>query len=141
MKSAKIVDVLTMQGQNKVGKFSQITQELGNQDINILGFTGIAENGNELTSLLVEQPEQAQSLLSKKGVDAQLEEAVVVETPNRPGVAGQLTDPLQKEKVNLNKAFPFVVEDGKKSGLVLQTSDPKTTKSLLEQHAKQKVQK
>lgn len=134
--NAKIVQLLTMESQN-TSNFSKLTRELGKQDINILGFTGIAQNGNKMTSLLVEDPEQARTVLDGEGMDVRLEEAIAIQTPHKPGVAGQLTGSLEQKEINLNKTFPFVEEGGRQSGLVFQTPDSQSAKSLLDQQSKQ----
>ena len=80
---------------------------------------------------LVDDPEKGFASFRKAGVTASLKDVVAVEVADKPGSLHGLLALLAKHGVNIEDCYGFVIENGKRAAIILETADPVGTEKIL----------
>lgn len=129
-----IADQLSIFAENKPGKLAQVTSVLAGENINIRATTISTSDTFGVINLIVDNPQLAREALSKAGMTVHLREVVAVLIPDQPGGLDTLTKLLEKESININNAYGFVLESGRKAVFVIDVDQLARTEKLLERH-------
>ncbi len=118
--------------ENKIGRLAEITQVLGNEEINIraLAIADTTEFG--ILRMIVDQPQKAYEALEKRGFTVSQTEVLVVEVEDKPGGLAQVMAILSKAGINVEYLYAFVAPKGRNALVVLKIEKIKDTIDLLE---------
>lgn len=119
--------------ENKIGRLAEITQILGNKEINIraLAIADTTEFG--ILRMIVDRPQKAYEALEEKGFTVSQTEVVVVEVEDKPGGLAQVMAILGKEGINVEYLYAFVAPRGRGALVVLKIEEKKATVDLLQE--------
>jgi hypothetical protein len=118
--------------ENKIGRLAEITQILGNKEINIraLAIADTTEFG--ILRMIVDRPQKAYEALEKRGFTVSQTKVVVVEVEDKPGGLAQVMAILGKEGINVEYLYAFVAPRGRSALVVLKIEEKKATVDLLQ---------
>jgi len=118
--------------ENKIGRLAEITQILGNKEINIraLAIADTTEFG--ILRMIVDRPQKAYEALEGRGFTVSQTEVVVVEVEDKPGGLAQVMAILGKEGINVEYLYAFVAPKGRGALVVLKIEEKKATVDLLQ---------
>ena len=119
--------------ENKIGRLAEITQILGNKEINIraLAIADTTEYG--ILRMIVDRPQKAYEALEERGFTVSQTEVVVVEVEDKPGGLAQVMAILGKEGINVEYLYAFVAPKGRGALVVLKIEEKKATVDLLQE--------
>ncbi|UCG94217.1 MAG: ACT domain-containing protein [Candidatus Aerophobus sp.] len=119
--------------ENKIGRLAEITQILGNKEINIraLAIADTTEFG--ILRMIVDRPQKAYEALEERGFTVSQTEVVVVEVEDKPGGLAQVMAILGKEGINVEYLYAFVAPRGRSALVVLKIEEKKSTLDLLQE--------
>ncbi|GAF75253.1 unnamed protein product [marine sediment metagenome] len=119
--------------ENKIGRLAEITQILGNKEINIraLAIADTTEFG--ILRMIVDRPQKAYEALEERGFTVSQTEVVVVEVEDKPGGLAQVMAILGKEGINVEYLYAFVAPRGRSALVVLKIEEKKATLDLLQE--------
>lgn len=123
---------LSIFAENKPGKLGRVTSILAKAKINIRATTIATADTFGVINLIVDDPRRAEKALSEAGMMVHLREVLAVLIPDQPGGLDSLTQLFQKEGVNVNNAYGFVLEGSKKAVFVVDVDQIQKTEKLLE---------
>jgi len=118
--------------ENKIGRLAEITQVLGNKEINIraLAIADTTEFG--ILRMIVDQPQKAYEALEKRGFTVSQTKVLVVEVEDKPGGLAQVMAILSKAGINVEYLYAFVAPKGRNALVVLKIEKIKETIDLLQ---------
>lgn len=99
------VTQLTVFLENRCGRLAEVADILGQNGINIRGFstTEAAEYG--IVRLIVDDPERARQLLHDAGFTTHFSHVICVRVPDRPGGLAQVLDQLAAAGVSIDYLY------------------------------------
>jgi hypothetical protein len=112
---------------DRPGVVAELGERLGEAGINIEGISAFTGKGKGIVHLLVDQADEAVTVLREAGFDVQAaRRVVVVPLPDEPGHLGRATRTLADADINIEQAY---IAGGSK--LVLVCDDVDRAKELL----------
>ncbi len=118
--------------ENKPGRIEKITRLLTEEKINIRAITISSANGFGVIKILPDQPKKGYDILRSNSIPTYLQEVIAVIIPDIPGGLHQISFVLNKYNLNIEDAYGFVVESGKKAVLILQVENQPQAQEILE---------
>ncbi|MEW5786007.1 MAG: ACT domain-containing protein [Bacillota bacterium] len=94
--------------ENKCGRLVRVTQVLGEAGINIRALSIADTSDFGILRLIVDQPDQACSVLREKGIMATVNEVIAVEIPDIPGGLARVLAYLEEAAINIEYLYAFV---------------------------------
>lgn len=125
---------LSIFAENKPGKLAHVTSLLASENISIRATTISTSDTFGVISLIVDNPQRAETILTKAGMTVHLRSVLAVLIPDKPGGLNRLTQLLDREGVNINNAYGFVLESSQKAVFVVDVDQMEKTEQLLEKH-------
>ncbi|HOK56491.1 MAG TPA: hypothetical protein PKV21_05450 [bacterium] len=117
--------------ENKPGKISKITEVLSKGKINLKAMT-IADSGSfGIIKIMTDDNQKAYEILKENNFLVSLQEVVVVEIPDKVGSFHKIAKILEKDKINIEDAYGFIVQEGVKAVLILKVKDVKKVEDVL----------
>jgi hypothetical protein len=117
--------------ENKPGSLAKVTAILSKENINIRASTIATSDTFGVLNLIVDDPHRAFEALTKEGVMATLKEVVAVAIRDLPGGLNKLTQCLFKERININNAYGFVLENMKTAVFIVDVDQREKTEEIL----------
>jgi hypothetical protein len=118
--------------ENKPGRLAAVTQVLAQEKINIRATTLATSDTFGVINLIVDDPPRAEAVLKKAGMTVRLSRVLAVVIPDEPGGLDKLTQLLFAEGININNAYGFVLEGGRKAVFVVSVDRIEAAEKLLE---------
>ncbi len=119
--------------ENRPGKIEKITAILKDANINIKAIT-IADAGDYgIIRLLLDQPQLGHSKLKEQGIAATLKPIVALKVGDHPGGLHQISEILNKNDINIDDAYGFILQNGKDAVFVFQTENIAHAEKILRQ--------
>jgi hypothetical protein len=125
---------LSIFAENKQGKLAHVTSVLAKENISIRATTISTSDTFGVINLIVDDPKRAEAALAKAGMTVHLRGVLAILIPDKPGGLDNLTQLLNKEDININNAYGFVLESSKKAVFVVDVDQMEKTEKLLEKH-------
>jgi len=122
---------LSVFAENKPGRIERITGILAEAQVNIRAITIASSNGFGVVKLLVDRPEEALGRLKDAGLSVSLQEVLAVPMEDRPGGLHRVLQVLANQGINVEDAYGFVEESGRRAVLVVEVEDPREAERLL----------
>jgi hypothetical protein len=122
---------LSIFAENKPGRLAAVTQALAKEKINIRATTIATSDTFGVINLIVDDPKGAEEVLRQTGMTVTLSPVLAVVIPDEPGGLNRLTQLLFAEAININNAYGFVLEGGKKAVFVVSVDQIEKAETLL----------
>lgn len=119
--------------ENRPGRIERTTRVLRDAGINIRAMSIATSDSFGVIKLLVDRPDDAHRALSDEGMSASKREIVAVVMDDRPGGLHRIAEVLEREGVNIEGAYGFVIEDKKKAVLVIEVEKIPAAEKVLEE--------
>ncbi|HOL22127.1 MAG TPA: ACT domain-containing protein [bacterium] len=117
--------------ENKPGKINKITGILEKEKINLKAMT-IADSGTfGIVKIITDNNRRAFDVLKKANFLVSFQNVVVVEIPDRVGAFHRVAKILEDEKINIEDAYGFIMEEGQKAALILKVPEPERVEKVL----------
>ncbi|MEA3466278.1 MAG: ACT domain-containing protein [Thermodesulfobacteriota bacterium] len=117
--------------ENKSGRLAEVTQALGDSDINIRALSLADTSDFGILRLIVDKTDMAQQTLKERGFTVNKTVVVAVEVPDRPaGLAGILRV-LDSGNVNVEYMYAFVERCGGNAVIIFRFDDPEAAIKVL----------
>ena len=117
--------------ENKPGKISKITGILEKGNINLKAMS-IADSGNfGIIKIITDKNEKAYKELRKNNFLVSMQKVVVVEIPDKVGSFHKIAKILEKNKINIQDSYGFIIEEGKKACLILKVEETEKVEKIL----------
>jgi hypothetical protein len=123
---------LSVFAENKPGRLAAVTGILAKEKINIRATTIATSDTFGVINLIVDDPERAQTVLSKAGMTVNLREVLAILIDDKPGGLDRLTQLLFKENININNAYGFVLESREKAVFVVDVDQIEKAQKIIE---------
>ncbi len=119
--------------ENRPGRLEKITGVLAEAGINIRARTVASSDGFGVVKLLVDRPGEAVMRLKEAGLSASLQEVLAVPMEDRPGGLHEVLQVFAERGINLQDAYGFVEEPGRRAILVVEVEDIEEAKKSLKE--------
>jgi hypothetical protein len=123
---------LSIFAENKPGRLASVTQILAKEQISIRATTIATSDTFGVINLIVDDPPRAEAALKRAGMTVRLSRVLAVVIPDQPGGLDKLTQLLFAEGININNAYGFVLEGGRKAVFVVSVDRVEAAEKLLE---------
>ncbi|MDR1783505.1 MAG: amino acid-binding protein [Dysgonamonadaceae bacterium] len=98
--------------ENKKGRFTEVTNLLGEAGINMTAFT-VAENSDfGILRLVVSEPEKARDLLKEHRYAVSVTDVVCIQMPNTPGALAKIMTIVNDAGVSIEYMYAFSTGKG-----------------------------
>lgn len=119
--------------ENKSGRLAEVTNVLGNNNINIRAMSIADTTDFGILRLIVNSPEKACQVLKEQGFTVSETEIIVVQVPDEPrGLAGILNI-FENNKINIEYMYAFVGKSGTDAVVVFRVENIDRAIELLQQ--------
>ena len=108
--------------ENKVGRLNDCTRLLVGNNIHILALTVLDTTDSSIVRMVVDDPDNARSVLYLQGYSFNESEILVVELDSVIDVPHLLSHILSAE-INVDYIYPFIARPGGKSALAMRLED------------------
>ncbi len=119
--------------ENKPGRLSQICSMLADADINIYAMSVHDTVDHAIVRLMVDNPSKALVILEEEGVYIIIQEVVVLEIDNKPGMISTIAKKLFRADINIEYAYCTATKNQEFGCLVIKTKDAEQTLEILEE--------
>jgi len=119
--------------ENKVGRLSEFTRMLSTNDIHIMAMTVLDTTDSSIIRIVVDDPDQASSVLYLQGYSYTESVLLAVELENVEEVPRLLSTILGAE-INVHYLYPFLYRPKGKSAVVMHLEELDMAAEVLKQH-------
>jgi hypothetical protein len=109
--------------ENKVGRVMEITEVLGENNINLRALSLADTSDFGILRMIVDKADQAIGALKEKGFIVKETEVVAVEVPDKPGGLAQVLEVLCIENINVEYMYAFFEQPKDKALLIFRFED------------------
>lgn len=127
----KIVPQMAVFMENRPGMLARTCQALAGAKINILALSILDTVDHAIVRMVVDQPKEAEGVLSRMHAMVQRHDVVVMDVPNRVGALAAIAERLAEAGINLEYAYCTASPDQQEGALVLRTNDLEATINAL----------
>ena len=113
------------------GMLARTCQALAKARINILALSILDTVDHAVVRMVVDQPKEAEQVLSSLHAMVQAREVVVIDVPNEAGVLAKIAEHLTEAGINIEYAYSMSSHTGQSGALVLRTNDLEGTINAL----------
>ncbi len=117
-----IVKQLSVTAPNRPGQLARICETLAKNRINIIGLD--TSGPSRQIRLMVSHTGRARQVLAKAGWRPRVENALVINAPDRPGALARVARKLAQRGINIAYAYATVGGGAKRAAIVLGVSNP-----------------
>jgi len=125
---------LSIFAENRPGKLAHVTSVLARANINIRATTISTSDTFGVISLIVDDPQRAETVLTKEGMTVDLRNVLAILIPDKPGGLDDLMQLLHRESINMNNGYGFILESSRKAVFVVDVEQMEKTEELLEKN-------
>lgn len=90
---------------NKPGTLGELTQLLGKEQIDVLGFAAVARGDTGTLHMITDDAKRAEEVLQESGYVPQTRQALLITLPGHPGMLGRYANKLGTQGVNIEASF------------------------------------
>lgn len=130
MKTVKQIDLSL---ENRPGVLSAVSDTLGVNGINIIGFHVVTDVAEGTVRVIVNDPEKAINVLKTAGYGIDVKEVIGCEIPHHPGGLNAILKPLKEADINVDYLYPCM-STGSSAVLILGVSPVEKTLKVLEEN-------
>lgn len=93
---------------NEAGRISDVTGILGEEGVNIRGFSVADTSEYGILRLVVDEPERARALLKERGFTVREDDVICLELPDEPGALAEALRIVSEAGVNIEYIYSLV---------------------------------
>jgi len=128
----KIAAQFAMFLDNRPGTLARACQALAAAHINIVGLSMLDTVDHAIVRIVVDQPKEAERVLSRLQIAVQKRDVLVVDLPNEAGALATVAQRLTEAGINIEYAYCTVSASQRQGGsLILRTNDLEATINAL----------
>ena len=116
---------------NRPGMLLRTCQALASARVNILALSILDTVDHAIVRMVVDQPKEAEQVLSKLHAMVQRRDVVVMDVPNQIGILAGIADRLTQAGINIEYAYCTATSPQQTGALVLRTNDLEATINAL----------
>lgn len=116
---------------NQAGSLAKLTQALGKEDVNILGFGAIGTGAQGIVHLITDDEATAETALETEGLSPRSRDALLCSIRNEPGELGRLAAALGQAGINIDASFITATIDGRGLRVAFSISDAAKAEEVL----------
>ena len=120
--------------ENKVGRILEITEILGQSNINIRALSLADTSDFGILRMIVNNIDKTKQVLKEKDFIVKESFVVAVEVPDKPGGLAAVLRVLGKEKINVEYMYAFFEKPQDRALLIFRFEDPDLAVSVLQKH-------
>lgn len=90
---------------NKPGTLGRLTQLLGKEQIDVLGFAAVASGETGTLHMITDDAKRAEETLEESGYVPETREALLITLPGAPGMLGRFANKLGNKGINIEASF------------------------------------
>ena len=94
--------------ENKAGRVSEVTESLGDQGVNIRGFSVSDTADYGILRLVVDDPERGHEVLSDAGFTVKESEVICIKLPDEPGSLANVLKVVSDAGVNIEYVYSLI---------------------------------
>jgi hypothetical protein len=117
--------------ENKVGRIMEITEVLGESDINLRALSLADTSDFGILRMIVDNIDKAVKVLKDKGFIVKETDVVAVEVPDKPGGLAQVLEVLCIANINVEYMYAFFEQPKDKALLIFRFEDPERAIEVL----------
>lgn len=117
--------------ENKVGRIMEITEVLGESNINIRALSLADTSDFGILRMIVDNIDKAVEVLKDKGFIVKETDVVAVEVPDKPGGLAQVLEVLCIANINVEYMYAFFEQPKDKALLIFRFEDPERAIEVL----------
>lgn len=118
--------------ENKPGRLSQICNTLADNNINIAAMSVHDTVDHAIVRLILDQPTKALVLLEEEGVYTIVQDVVVLEIENKPGIISDIARRLFRADINIEYAYCTAGKNQDFGCVVVKTKDAEQALDILQ---------
>jgi hypothetical protein len=122
--------------ENKSGRLAQVTRALGDNQINIRALSIADTTDFGILRLIVDKPEEANSILRAEGFMVSETAVIAVEVPDRPGGLADILATLGQAGINIEYLYAFIGQSSDKAQVIFRVDDSDKAINVLKDQAK-----
>lgn len=119
--------------ENKSGRLSEVTEILGNAEINISAFTIADTSDFGILRLIVSEPDKAKEVLKQNGFSVQTTDVLLAKTPNNPGSLTRLLKIINEGGSFIEYMYAFSMDENS-AVIVIRPSEIQKCLEILQNH-------
>ena len=119
--------------ENKSGRLKEVTEILGNAGINMSAFTIADTSDFGILRIIVSDPGRTQEILKKHKFAVQLNDVILIKTPNRPGGLAKMLNLLNQDDVFIEYMYAFSNSEDT-AVIVIRPTDFQKCMDILQNH-------
>ncbi len=96
---------LVLEIANQPGTLGRLTQLLGKEEIDVLGFAAVASGDTGTLHMITDDAKRAEEVLEESGYVPRTREALLITLPGNPGMLGRYANRLGTHDVNIEASF------------------------------------
>lgn len=117
--------------ENKVGRIMEITEALGESNINLRALSLADTSDFGILRMIVDNIDKAVEVLKDKGFIVKETDVVAVEVPDKPGGLAQVLEVLCIANINVEYMYAFFEQPKDKALLIFRFEDPERAIEVL----------
>lgn len=121
------VQQLSVFVENKAGRLSEVSEDLGAAGVNIRGFSVSDTAGFGIVRLIVDDPQRGLQVLTEAGFTVKVSEVICIDLPDQPGGLASVLKRVSDAGVNIEYVYSLIA-----TYVVINVADIDQAVSLLE---------
>lgn len=109
--------------ENRVGSLAEVTDALGNADINIRALSISETSDFGILRLIVDDIVKAEKIMKESGFICNIAEVLAVAGEDKPGSIGKIIASLAKGNIDLEYAYAFFAKSKELAYLIVRVDD------------------
>lgn len=109
--------------ENKPGRLAEITETLGNNQIDIRAFTISDTRDFGILRLIVDRPDEAEICLKEAGCTVSLTQVIGIGIDDQPSALANAMRILYENEISVDYAYAFLSKADKPASIILRVSD------------------
>ena len=126
-----LVKQLSIFLENRSGRLSEVTQVLGDANVNIRALSLADTSDFGILRLIVDRPDEACNILKQGGFTIRETDVLAVEVADQPGGLSRILDRFASSGVNVEYMYAFVEKSGDQAIMIFRVEDPERAATLL----------
>lgn len=117
--------------ENRSGRLSEVTQVLGDANVNIRALSLADTSDFGILRLIVDRPDDAYNILKQGGFTIRETDVLAVEVEDKPGGLARILDRFATSGVNVEYMYAFVEKSGDQAIMIFRVEEPERAAALL----------
>lgn len=118
--------------ENKPGRLAEVTQVLGDNNIDISALSIADTTDFGILRLILNKPDEAETILKQNGYTVSSTDVIAIAIPDTPGSLSKALKELENASIGIEYMYAFVGKTTDEAFVILRPDDPERAVGLLE---------